>query len=132
MSRFRGLFIMAVAATLGAGCAGYNQGSAAGEIDPAMAAQTVVLHVNNVNSSPMELRTIINGHSDFIGSVSGNDSTAIALDPKLFPTGFLYLAAIPADASGRAIVGPLTASKGNQIKFTIQPALDMSNAIVVR
>jgi hypothetical protein len=124
---------MAVAGALVVGCAGYTQGSAAGEvIDPAAAAQTVVLRVHNINSSPMELRTIMNGHSDFIGSVSGSDSTSILLDPKLFPTGFLYIVAIPSDASGRALVGPLSASRGDQIKFTIQPALDMSNAIVIR
>src|SRR3954462_9295107 len=107
MLRIRGLLVVATAAVLGAGCMGYRQGSAAGEvIDPAAAAKTVVLRVTNVNTSPMELRTIVNGHSDFIGSVGGNDSTSILLDPKLFPIGFLYLAAIPADASGRAIVGP--------------------------
>jgi hypothetical protein len=91
-----------------------------------------VLHVDNLNQSPMELRTISNGKSLFVGSVGGQDSTSILLDPTLFPTASLYLAAIPPDGRGVARVGPLGAGKGDVIKFTIQPALDMSRAIVVR
>ena len=53
------------------------------------------------------------------------------LDPQMFPTGALYVAAIPTDGRGRALVGPLSAGKGDKIRFTIEPALDQSHAIVV-
>jgi hypothetical protein len=135
MQDFRKLYIIAAfAATLvaGASCAHFGQGSAAGDvIAPQDAASTVVLHVDNLSNEPMELRTILNDKSEFVGSVSGNDSTSILLDSRMFPTGFLYVVAIPSDLRGRAIVGPLAASKGNRIRFTVQPALTMSSAIVI-
>jgi hypothetical protein len=127
----RNLAAAAMMAVLGAGCARYTQ--AAGDvIDPESAAQTVVLEVRNVSTQPMELRTVYNGESRFVGSVAGLDSASVMLDPHIFPTGSLYLAAIPSDGRGRALVGPLAATKGDRIRFTIQPALGMSNAVVVR
>jgi hypothetical protein len=133
MLKLKVLAILATAATMGAGCARYTEGTAAGDVIlPADAAKTVVLHVDNTNTSPMELRTIVDGRSTFVGSVGGNDATDILLDPMIFPTGFLYVVAIPADGQGRAIAGPLTASKGSTIRFSVLPALDMSRAIVVR
>lgn len=114
------------------GCARYAESSAAGEVATIDESATVVLRVTNENPGPMELRTIANGRSKFIGSVGGNDTTSIFLDPMLFPTGSLFLSAIPASGIGRAIVGPLAAVKGDKIKFSIQPALEMSHAIVVR
>ena len=142
----RSFLIAAAAAALGgaaSSCTGLTQGSASGQIEPAHvadhrastptdAAKTVVLHVENRNIAPMELRTILNGRSEFVGSVAGNDSTDILLDPVNFPTGFLYIAAIPSGGGGRALVGPLGASKGETIMLTIEPALDQSHARVSR
>ena len=131
----RSFLIAAAAAALGgaaSSCTGLTQGSASGQIEPADAAKTVVLHVENRNIAPMELRTILNGRSEFVGSVAGNDSTDILLDPVNFPTGFLYIAAIPSGGGGRALVGPLGASKGETIMLTIEPALDQSHARVSR
>jgi hypothetical protein len=127
--QFRKLYILAAAATISAGCSHYAQPSAGGDVVDA--ASTVVLHVDNLSTEPMELRTVLNGRSSLVGSVSAHDTTNILLDPSMFPTGFLYVVAIPSDLRGRAIAGPLTATKGNRIKFTVQPALDMSNAIVI-
>jgi hypothetical protein len=132
MAGIRKLYILAAALTIGTGCSRFSQGSAAGDISPVDAAQTVVLHVDNMSTEPMELRTILNGRSQFVGSVSANDSTSVLLDPALFPTGFLYVVAIPSDLRGRAIQGPLSAGKGDRINFSIQPALGMSRAVVVR
>ncbi len=128
----RTFLVLATAAVLGAGCAGTLQQSAAGDVyTKEDAAKTVVLHVDNLNMSPMELRTIANGRSLFVGSVAAQDSTDILLDRTLFPTGSLYLAAIGGD--GRATrVGPIAAGKGDIIKLTVQPALELSRAIVVR
>lgn len=130
----RSFLIVAAAALSGAAtsCTGLTQGSASGQIEPADAAKTVVLHVQNRNIAPMELRTILNGRSEFVGSVAGSDSTDILLDPANFPTGFLYIAAIPSGGGGRALVGPLGASKGERIILTIEPALDQSHARVSR
>jgi len=128
--RFRKLYILAAAAAMGAGCAHNTQSSAGGDVVDA--ASTVVLHVDNLSAEPMELRTVLNGRSRLVGAVSANDSTNVLLDPSMFPTGFLYVVAIPSDSRGRAIAGPLTASKGDRIRFTVQPALDMSNAVVIR
>jgi hypothetical protein len=133
MLNTRTLFVLAAAAIVGASCSRYTETSAAGDVIPtADAAKTVVLHVDNRNPAPMELRAFVNGRSFFVGSVSGQDSTSILLDPTLFPTANLYLAAIPTGGQGQARVGPLGAGKGDVIKFTIQPALDLSQAIVVR
>jgi hypothetical protein len=131
--RFRGLLILAATAALGSACARGMQGTAAGDyIDPAEAAKTVTLRVDNSNPQPMELRVIANGQSYFVGSVGGFDTTSVLLDPRLFPTGNLYVAAIPADGRGRAVDGPLAASKGDVVKFRVSQALNLSRAIVVR
>jgi hypothetical protein len=133
MVNARIITILFASATLAGACNRYMQSSASGGvIDPADAAKTVVLQVSNQSTSPMELRTIQNGRSQFVGSVGGSDSTSILLDPQLFPTGSLYIAAIPSGGRGRALVGPLSAGKGDRIQFNIQPALDQSRAIVVR
>jgi hypothetical protein len=133
MLKTRALLVLAAATTIGAACNRYSQNSSAGGvIDAADAKNTVVLHVKNQNTSPMELRTILNGQSQFVGSVGGSDSTSLLLDPQMFPTGFLYVVAIPTGGRGRAIAGPLSAGKGDKIEFTIEPALDQSHAIVTR
>ena len=134
MFKLQRFLILAAAATMSitVGCA-RGIGSSAGEyISPADAAKTVVLHVDNKNSQPMELRVIVDNQSYFVGSVSGSDSTSILLDPSFFPTGFMYVAGIPAGGRGRAIDGPLSASKGDRINFMISPALELSRARVVR
>ncbi|MEO6878560.1 MAG: hypothetical protein ABI205_08785 [Gemmatimonadaceae bacterium] len=123
---------LATVAMLGTGCA-LSHGSAGGTyIDAADAAATVVLHVSNVSTMPMELRTVQNGRSDFIGSVGAADTTSILLDPMLFPTASLYVVGIPANSQGQASAGPLAASKGARILFTIEPNYAHSYAIVVR
>jgi len=133
MHRLRGLIVLTSAVALGTACANGMQGAASGEyIDPSQAAKTVVLHVRNVNPLPMELRVIQDGQSRFVGSVGGIDSTDILLDPQMFPTGSLFVAAIPSDGRGRALAGPLAAGKGDRINFTVQVSLDMSRAIVIR
>ena len=127
------LAIALVAASTTWGCARYSEGTAAGmAIDPAEAAKTVVLVVKNENGRGMELRSIVNDQSTFVGSVGPNDSTSILLDASIFPTSLLFLAAIPDDGRGRALVGPLAAAKGDKINFTIRPTLSLSNATVRR
>jgi hypothetical protein len=133
MFRGRTLLILAASAVLGAGCNRYYGSTAGGEvIAPADAAKTVILHVQNLHQSPMELRTVQNGRSLFVGSVSGQDSTNILLDPSLFPTASLFIVAVAADGNGAARVGPLGAGKGDEIRMTVQPALDLTRATVVR
>jgi hypothetical protein len=127
------LAIALAAASMTWGCARYSEGSAAGTtIDPAEAAQTAVLNVKNENGRAFELRSILNGQSTFIGSIGPTDNTSILLDANLLPTSVLYIVAIPDDGRGRALVGPLTATKGDKINFTIRPTLSMSNATIRR
>ena len=127
------LAIALVAASMTWGCARYSEGTSAGTtIDPAEAARTAVLNVRNENSRGMELRSVVNGQSTFIGSVGPSDSTSILLDADLLPTSLLYIVAIPDDSRGRALVGPLTATKGDRINFTIRPTLSLSSATVIR
>ncbi|MEO7085420.1 MAG: hypothetical protein ABI442_01660 [Gemmatimonadaceae bacterium] len=133
MTRLSAILMLAAATTFGGACGRYNQNAAAGDvISPTDAKQTVVLHVDNQNSQSMELRTILDGKSLFVGSVGGNDSTSLLLDATMFPAGNLFVMALPADGHGRAVSGPLAAGKGDRINFLVMPALDQSHAIVVR
>ena len=133
MSKHRMAFALAAATLIAIGCAHGIESSASGEvIDAAAAAKTVVLHVDNQNPQSMELRTVLDGRSTFVGSVGGNDSTSILLDPMMFPAGSLYIVAVPADGVGRAIAGPMAASKGDRIDFSVSQALNMSHAFVRR
>ena len=81
MQRFQHKLALAlVAASMTWGCARYNESSSAGTtIDPAEAAQTAVLNVKNENGRGMELRSVVNGQSTFIGSIGPSDSTSILL-----------------------------------------------------
>jgi len=131
--RLRGIIVLISTVALSTACVNAMQGASGGDyIDPAEAAKTVVLHVNNVNPLPMELRVIQNGQSRYIGSVSGGDRTDILLDPQLFPTASLFVTATPPDGRSRALAGPIAASKGDQINFTVQVSLNMSRAVVTR
>ena len=62
MLKLRALLVLAAAASVGAGCARYSD-SAGGDVAVSQtdAAKTVVLHVDNTNISPMELRAVVNG-----------------------------------------------------------------------
>jgi hypothetical protein len=131
MTKFHAFTVAAAAAVLASGC-GLSHNTAGGTyIDPADAAQTVVLHVVNHANESLELRTVQNGQSLFIGSVGAQDSTSLLLDSSLFPTATLYVLGIPAGGRGRAAVGPLSASKGQQINMTVEPSLGLSHATVV-
>ena len=133
MPKTRALLVLATSAMVASGCGRISQGVEEGQVlDPSEAAKTVVLKVQNLSTYSMELRTILNGRSHFVGSIGGSDSTSILLDPTMFPTGTLYLTATPGDGRRRALVGPLSAGRGDKIQFTIQPALELSRAIVVR
>ena len=133
MLTLKRFMILAASVVLASACARGMQGSDAGVyIDPAEAAKTVTLEVQNDNPNPMELRIIVNDQSYFVGSVGGTEKTSMLLDPRWFPTGFMYVIGLPADSRGRAIVGPLSAGKGDRIKFSISPTLSMSRATVVR
>jgi len=86
MLKARGLIALTVAITISVACAGLGSGGMGSTvISRADAAKSVVLHVDNLSPSPMELRTISNGRSSFIGSVGGQDTTNILLDATLFP-----------------------------------------------
>jgi hypothetical protein len=105
---------------------------AGGRIDASAAAKSVVLHVENQNSQPMELRMMLDGLSTVVGAVSGRDSTSILLDAMMFPAGLLYVEAVAPDGLGHAIAGPLKAAKGDKIVFTVSSSLPMSSATVRR
>lgn len=128
----RAWLALATTGMIGAACARYS-GAAAGDvgnIDPADAAKTVVLRSVNPGNDAMELRIIVHGQSRFVGSVGPRDSSDVLLDPSIFPTGELYVIAIPADGHGRTGSGPLAAAKGNRIRFMIDPSLGPSRAVV--
>ena len=133
MLAFKKFMILAASAVMASACARGMQGSDGGVyIDPAEAAKTVTLEVQNDNANAMELRVVVNDQSYFVGSVGGAEKTALLLDPRWFPTGFMYVVGIPADSRGRAVAGPLSAGKGDRIRFSISQTLSMSRATVVR
>jgi hypothetical protein len=121
------------AVSLGVACARYSERSAGGEVISASdAAATVVLHVKNLGTSPVELRSVESGRSTFIGSVGAQDTTSVLLDPNLFPTARLFIAAVAQAGGQRALVGPLAAGKGDHIDLTVQEGLIGSRANVRR
>ncbi len=129
MRRARSLLVVA----LGVGCARYHETSAGGEVTkPGDLDATVVLHVQNLGMRSVELRAIQDGRSRFIASVGAQDTTSIQLDPLLFPTASLFIAAYAQAGGQRIVVGPLAAGKGDQIDFTVQEGLVGSQANVHR
>jgi hypothetical protein len=127
----RALSLLVVA--LGVGCARYHESSAGGEvINPGDADATVVLHVQNLGMRMVELRSIQDGRSRFIASVGAQDTASVLLDPLLFPTASLFIAAYAHAGGQRIVVGPLAAGRGDQIDFTVQEGLVGSQANVRR
>jgi hypothetical protein len=121
------------AVVLGGACARYHESSAGGEVISAReSAETVVLHVQNLGMSTVELRAIQDGRSRFITAVSAHDTSSILLDPLLFPTANLFIAAVAQAGGQRVVVGPLAASRGDAIDLTIQEGLTGSQANVHR
>src|SRR3569833_643479 len=130
MMKSRFLITLATLATLGAGCARY--GSAAGDVAVAPdAASSAVLYAKNLSNEPIELRVLTPGQSRFIGAVSPGETNASVLEPSLLPSGDLYVLGISSDGRRRAVGGPLAVTKGNAIRFTIEPTLSLSRAYVV-
>lgn len=129
MMKLRAFAAVAIMSVLGSGCALMHR-SADTIIDPADAAQSVVLHVENRSTGSVELRTVVQGRSDFIGSVGASDVTNILLDRSLFPTASLYIVGIPTGSGGRANVGPLAASKGATINLVLESSLPQSHATI--
>ena len=126
------LSLLAVA-SLGLTCARYHESSAGGEvISRADADATVVLHVQNLGTRMVELRSVQDGRSRFIGSVGGQDTTSVLLDPLLFPTASLFIAAYAQAGGQRVVVGPIAAGKGDEIDLTVQEGLVGSQANVHR
>jgi hypothetical protein len=130
MHKLQILFALAIAGTLGAGCG--NHGAAAGDIavTPDLAS-TAVLYTRNLSNDALELRVVTGGQSRFIGSIGPGEANTIALDPTLLPAGELYVLGIAPDGRRRAVGGPLAVGKGNAIRFTVEPTLSMSRAVVV-
>lgn len=132
MFRSRDWLILAAAATLSGACSRYSQSAGElGVITPEEAAKTVVLEAVNTSDESIELRVIAQNQSRFVGSVSARDTTAILLDPSLFPSGEIYVAGIAADPSHRVISGPLAATRGDKILFRISPEIRLSRAYVI-
>ena len=84
MLKLKKFMILAASAVMASACARGMQSSDAGVyIDPAEAAKTVTLEVQNDNPNAMELRVIVNDQSYFVGSVGGAEKTALLLDSRL-------------------------------------------------
>jgi hypothetical protein len=131
--RMHGPAALLVAALLGTACTRYHEGSAAGEVISAQdAVETVVLHVENLGMATVELRSIQDGRSKFIGTVGARDTGSILLDPFLFPTASLFIAAYAQAGGQRVVLGPLAAGKGEAIDVTVQEGLIGSQARVHR
>jgi len=133
MHVLRSTFSLLVVATLGTSCAQYHESSAAGEVVSRSEAEaTVVLRVQNLGLNAVELRSVQDGRSRFIGSVGPQDTTSLLLDPLMFPTANLFIAALAQAGNQRVVVGPLAAGAGDRIDFTVQDGLVGSQAHVRR
>jgi hypothetical protein len=122
-----------VVVLLSGACARYHESSDAGEVISAHdASEAVVLHVENLGMAPVELRSILDGQSRFIGTVAAHDTSSILMDHTLFPTASLFIAAYALAGGQRVVVGPLAAGRGESIDFTVQEGLRGSQARVHR
>ena len=131
--RMQAAAALLAAALLGGACARYHESSAGGEVISAQdAASTVVLHVENLGMATVELRSIQDGRSRFIGAVGAHDTSSILMDPLLFPTASLFIAAYAQAGGQRVVVGPLAAGRGEAIDLTVQEGLAGSQARVHR
>jgi len=132
-SRNRGALSLLLAAVVCAGCGGYHEASAGGEVIAASdAAATVVLRVKNLGIDAVALNTVLDSKSLFVGSVPPQDTASLLLEPTLFPTARLFISASTQAGGRRVILGPLDATKGDKIELTLEEGLIGSQARVRR
>jgi hypothetical protein len=94
-------------------------------------ANDVMLIVENQNFADVDIYALSSGLPTRIGTVSGGNTTArFALSPTVTTAVDFRLVATPIGGNGRASSGPLAASPGRTIKFTIGPSLGTSHAEV--
>lgn len=128
--RFIQLLAALAVSTGVAACATHNAEVAAsgGEIE-AEIARSVVVHVSNMNSVPVEIQAgVTGGSARFMGVVGPNETADVLLDSQWFPTAMLYLIAVPADGKAKSVAGPLSATRGQQINFTVERDARSSHA----
>lgn len=97
---------------------------------PAPQGSGVKLVVQNRYFGDMDVYVVSAGLATRLGTVTGGSTASYTLDPSFFPSTDLRIVATPLGGNGRASSGPVLASPGQTITFTIAPELRQSSVMV--
>ncbi len=99
--------------------------------DEDMAADSKVhLIVKNESISEMDIYAVANGVATRVGSVSGLATKGFSIDQSFFQASDTRIVGAPFGGNGRASTGPILASRGQTIEFTIKTVLRTSTVNV--
>jgi hypothetical protein len=115
-------FVIAAAGALFAGCMHRGaEAAAAGDvaIDPAVAANTVVLRVQNNHVNEMKMFWTYNGQEHYLGPVLAHRTRDFALDPSLVGNPSVTFTARAIDNSDALVRGPYQLDRGAIVGFVI-------------
>jgi hypothetical protein len=115
-------FVLAAAGALFAGCMHPGaEAAAAGDvaIDPAVAANTVVLRVQNNHDSEMKMFWTLDGQEHYLGPVLAHHTRDFALDPSLVGNPSVTFTARRLDNSDALVRGPYQLDRGSIVGFVI-------------
>jgi len=122
MHAFRTTFAIAAAGVLFAGCmhpSAVAQASGDVAIDPAVAANTTVLRVQNNHETTMKMFWTLNGVEHYLGPVLGHHSRDFALPQSLVGNPSVTFTAREIDNSNALVRGPYALERGGVVGFVI-------------
>ena len=124
-----GLALVAVVVALAtSACNASRIGTAASEVAPAYT--PVAVELRNENYNDMAVYVIAHGVASRVGTVMGNETTTIEVDPSFFEAQDAQIIARPIGGIGGATTGRLVLRPGDKLEFRIAQNLPASTTIV--
>ena len=127
-SRVRLALAAIVVALATSACNSSRIGSAAGDIAPAFT--PVAVELRNENYNDMAVYVIAHGVASRVGTVMGNETSTIKVDPSFFEAQDAQIIARPIGGIGGATTGRLVLRPGDNLEFRIAQNLPASTIII--
>lgn len=120
--------VVIASATATSACNSSRIGSEDGEVAPAYA--PVAVELRNENYNDMAVYVIAHGVASRLGTVMGNDTSTIEVDPSFFEAQDAQILVRPIGGIGGATTGRLVLRPGDTLEFRIAQNLPASTIII--
>jgi hypothetical protein len=124
MGTIRNVLAVLGTAVAFAGCMHNAQAAGDVAIDPAVAANTTVLRVDNHYDAEVRVFSVMNGKENYLGTVAARRVREFALDPNLIGQPNVTFTSRQLDNSDAVSRGPFAMARGAVVDFVV-PARDL-------